>query len=315
MKRSIRAAIVAGIALLGSALAHADYPERTIQVLVPFPPGGVVDSVARRFSETLAELLKQPVVVLNKDGASGIVAMEALVNAAPDGYTLAFSPNGPLTIQPSLRKTPYELSSFRPICEVSEITYVLVVAPTSPITNLAQLMTRAKTDAGARTAFGGVGTLPHFALVELAKAGNAKFLNVPFRGDPGVTLAVKSGEVDAGVLGVDTALAQGFRIIAAFAPARVSFLPDVPTAREQGFDVVAISNTGLFAPKNVSGPVADKLEAACATVVKEQRFAKALQQFKQESAYLPGQQFTSLLAKDAETKRKLIETSGIKQDQ
>jgi tripartite-type tricarboxylate transporter receptor subunit TctC len=315
MTRLLLATAFTGLTLFHSSAIHADYPERSIQVLVPFPPGGVIDSVARRFAETMAELVKQPVVVVNRDGASGIVAMEALANASPDGYTLAFSPNGPLTIQPSLRKTSYELASFRPLCEVSEITYVLVVAPNSPITSVAQLMARAKSEGAAKTAFGGVGTLPHFALVELARAGNVKFLNVPFRGDPGVTLAVKGGEVDAGVLGVDTAMAQGFRIIAAFAPSRTSFLPDVPTAREQGFDVVASSSAGLFAPKGIPAAVGDKLEAACASVVKDQRFAKALQQFKQEPAYLPGAQFRTLLARDSDEKRKLIEASGIKQDQ
>lgn len=311
--KSLRWVAVALLAM--PALARAEYPERPLQVIVPFPPGGVVDSVARRFSEVLSDQLKQSVVVMNKDGASGIVAMDLLANAAPDGYTLAFSPNGPLTIQPSLRKTTYDLKSFRPVCQVSTITYVLVVPPNSPVTNLQQFVARAKGEGGVKFAIGGVGTLPHFASLELQKASNTKFLTVPYRGDPGVTLAVKAGEVDAGVLGVDTAMAQGFRIIAAFAPQRLVFLPDAPTAREQGFDVVATSTTGLFAPRQVSSQVAAKLETACATVTKEPRFTAAMAQTKQEAAYLPSDKFTAALATDAENKRKLIETVGIKQDQ
>jgi tripartite-type tricarboxylate transporter receptor subunit TctC len=306
----------AAIALLAFCLsAHAEYPERSLQVIVPFPPGGVVDSVSRRFSEILADILKQPAVVVNKDGASGIIAMELLANSAPDGYTLAFSPNGPVTIQPSLRKTTFDLKTFRPICQVSVITYVLVVPPTSPITNLKEFIARAKEGGGVKFAIGGVGTLPHFASLELQKASNTKFLTVPYRGDPGVTLAVKAGDVDAGVLGVDTALAQQFRIIAAFAPQRLAFLADTPTAREQGFDVVAASTTGLFAPRQVPTQVAGRLEAACAAITKEPRFVAALGQFKQEAAYLPGDQFMAALAADAEDKRKQIEAVGIKQDQ
>lgn len=321
MKHRLPHAAALAALLFACTVARADFPERTIQVLVPFPPGGVVDSVARRFSETLADLVKQPAVVLNKDGASGIVAMEALANAAPDGYTLSFSPNGPLTIQPSLRKVPYTLESFRPICQVSVITYVLVVNPTSPITNLAQFIARAKGNAGntgdngAKAAIGGVGTLPHFALLELARASDTKMLIVPYRGDPGVSLAVKGGEIDAGVLGVDTALAQGFRIIAAFSAQRLPFLPDTPTAREQGFDVVATSNTGLFAPRAIPSAAAGKLESTCAAITQDPRFTKALAQFKQEAAYLPGEKFGAVLAKDAADKRKLIEATGIKQDQ
>jgi tripartite-type tricarboxylate transporter receptor subunit TctC len=299
---------------LACGAARAEYPDRPIQVLVPFPPGGVVDSVARRFSDTMAEVLKQSVVVLNRDGASGIIAMQALANAAPDGYMLSFAPNGPLTIQPSLRNVPYTLDSFRPICQVSVVTYVLVVAPDSPITNLEQFMARAKSQGEMKTAIGGLGTLPHFALLMLAQAGHSKFLIVPFRGDPGVTLAVKSGEVEGGVLGVDTALAQGFRILATFAPTRLAFLPDTPTAREQGFDVVASSNTGLFAPRNVSKSIVDKLEAACRTVTQDARFTKALLQFKQDPAYLPAAEFAAVLAGDAKDKRKLIEQTGIRQE-
>ncbi|MEO8754454.1 MAG: tripartite tricarboxylate transporter substrate binding protein [Casimicrobiaceae bacterium] len=306
----------AALALLPLCVSvHAEYPERALQVIVPFPAGGVVDSVSRRFSEVLADIVKQPVVVLNKDGASGIIAMDLLANAPPDGYTVAFSPNGPLTIQPSLRKTTYDLKSFRPICQVSVITYVLVVPATSPITNLQQFVARAKSEAGVKLAIGGVGTLPHFASLELQKATSTKFLTVPYRGDPGVTLAVKAGDVDAGVLGVDTALAQEFRIVAAFSPQRLPFLPAAPTAREQGFDVVAASTTGLFAPGRVPSQVAGKLEAACAAITRDARFVAALGQFKQEAAYLPGEQFTAALAADAEEKRKLIEAVGIKQDQ
>jgi len=306
----------AGVGLLLFCVsAYAEYPEKALQVIVPFPAGGVVDSVARRFSEVLADQVKQPAVVVNKDGASGIVAMELLANAPPDGYTLAFSPNGPLTIQPSLRKTTFDLKTFRPICQVSTITYVLVVPPSSPVTNLAQFVARAKGAEGVKFAIGGVGTLPHFASLELQKASGTKFLTVPYRGDPGVTLAVKAGEVDAGVLGVDTALAQGFRIIAAFAPQRLAFLPDAPTAREQGFDVVSTSTTGLFAPKQIPSQVAGKLEAACAAITKEARFVAAMSQFKQEAAYLPGDKFNAALTVDAEEKRKLIEAVGIKQDQ
>lgn len=304
------------IALLPLCMpARAEYPEHTVQVLVPFPAGGVIDSVSRRFSELMAPLVKQPVIVVNKYGGSGIVAMEVLANSAPDGYTLVFSPNGPLTIQPSLHKTTYDLNTFRPICQVSVVYYVLVALPTSPITNLQQFIARAKSDAGVKLAIGGLGTLPHFASLQLQKASNTKFLTVPFRGDPGVTLAVRAGDVDVGVLGVDTALAQGFRIIAAFAPQRLSYLPDAPTAREQGFDVVAMSNTGLLAPKQVGNQIAGKLEAACAAVTKDARFADAMTQFKQEAAYLPGDKFSAVLVADAEEKRKLIEATGIKMDQ
>jgi tripartite-type tricarboxylate transporter receptor subunit TctC len=300
--------------LLVCTLARAEYPDHTVQVLVPFPAGGVVDVVGRRFSDMMADILKQPMVILNRDGASGIIAMQALANAPSDGYTLAFAPNGPLTIQPSLRKVPYAVDSFRPICQVSVVTYVLVVSPNSPVQNLRDFVARAKSEGELKAAIGGVGTVPHFVLLGLAQAAHTRFLIVPYRGDPGVTVAIKSGDVEGGVLGVDTAIAQGFRILAVFAPQRLAFLPDTPTAAEQGMAVQGNSTTGLFAPRGVSKAIADKLESACKTVTADPRFANALLQFKQEAAYLPSADFGAALQRDADEKRKLIEASGIKQE-
>jgi tripartite-type tricarboxylate transporter receptor subunit TctC len=309
------AALVAAVLQWGPAAAWADYPDRPLQMIVPFPAGGTVDVVARRFAESLAETLGQPVAVLNRDGASGVIGTQAVGSAAPDGYTVGFDPNGPLTVQPSLKKVPYSLATFRPICQVFVYPYVLAVKEDSPIASLKDFVTRARNAAAIKYGFGGVGTAPHFAMLQLSQAGGMKPLGVPYRGDPPVAVALKTGEVDAAVLTVEVARAQGFRLLAVFFDKRLVVLPDVPTAREQGFDVVATTNAGLIAPAKIPAKVAQRLESACSATLQGSKFQAGMKQLEQQIAYLPGDKFLDALAADEQAKRRLIESSGIKREE
>jgi tripartite-type tricarboxylate transporter receptor subunit TctC len=313
MRCKVLTALAALLAVTGSA--RAEYPERPVQVIVPFPAGGVVDIVARKFAEAFTEVVGQMVVVVNRDGASGVVGTQAAANASPDGYTLAFDPNGPLTVQPSLRTTPYGLASFRPVCQVFSYPYVLAVAEKSPISSLNDFVAKAKSGATLTYAFGGVGTAPQFAALQLSQNAGIKLLGVPFRGDPPASVGLKGGEVDSAVLTVEIARQLQFKILAVFAEKRLSVLPSIPTAREQGFDVVASTTAGLLAPARIPADVAKKLDAACEKATQSPKFVSGMKQLEQQIAYLPGDKFGAALAADADTKRRLIERSGIKQEQ
>lgn len=312
MSRIFMAAIAASVALSGTALAA--YPERPIEFIVPFPAGGTVDVVARRFGEALADAIGQPVVVLNRDGGSGVIGIQAVANASPDGYSIAFTPNGPLTVQPSLRKTPFSMASFRPICQVFTYPYVLAVAENSAITTLKEYIDEAK-GGNLNYAFGGVGTAPQFAALELSKAAGVKMLGVPFRGDPPGAMALKGGEVKSGIFTVEGARQQKFRILAVFAEQRIAALPNVPTAREQGYDVVASTMAGLVAPAKIRDDAAKALEAACDKAVRSPKFVAGMKQLDQNIAYLPGDRFAAVLGSDTDSKKKLIESSGIRLEQ
>jgi tripartite-type tricarboxylate transporter receptor subunit TctC len=302
-------------ALAAGPTAQAAWPERPIQLVVPFPAGGTVDVVARKFAESLSSMLHTPVVVVNRDGGSGVIGLQVVAAAQPDGYTLAFAPNGPLTVQPALAKIAYDLASFEPVCQVFAYSYVLVVPAGSAIDSIGALVARAKSPQGVKFGYGGVGTAPHFAMVELMRAAHVDMLGVPYRGDPPVALALKAGDLDAAVLTVEVARAQGFRILAALAPARLAMLPNVPTAREQGFDVLATTNAGVVAPKNLAAEAARALAGGCAAGVRDAKFEAGMQAFGQTVSYLDGPAFGRALAADADAKRVLIDATGLRKVQ
>lgn len=310
MRYKIPALLTALLAVAGSV--RADFPERPIQFVVPFPAGGTLDIVARKFAESFAEALGQSVVVMNRDGASGVIGTQVVSNASPDGYTLSFDANGPLTVQPSLYKTAYSLASFRPVCQVFSYSYALAVPENSAINSLQDFIAKAK-GGTFKYAFGGVGTAPQFAALQLSEAAGIKLLGVPYRGDPPAALGLESGDVDSAVLTAEIARQQNFKILAVFADKRLPVLPNVPTAREQGFDVIANTTAGLLAPVKISEDAARKLDAACDRAVKNSKFVAGMKQLEQQIAYLPGDEFGAALAADTDVKRRLIQTSGIKQ--
>jgi tripartite-type tricarboxylate transporter receptor subunit TctC len=305
-------AMLAALLIVASS-ARAEFPEHPIQFVVPFPAGGTLDIVARKFAESFAEAVGQSIVVMNRDGASGVIGTQVVSNAAPDGYTLTFDANGPLTVQPSLYKTSYSLSSFRPVCQVFSYSYALAVPEDSPLSSLKEFVAKAKAGT-VKYAFGGIGTAPQFAALQLSQAAGIKLLGVPYRGDPPAALGLKGGEVDAAVLTDEVARQLNFKVLAVFADKRVPVLPDVPTAHEQGFDVFAYTTAGLLAPVKIHDDVAKKLDVACEKAVKSSKFVAGMKQLEQQIDYLPGDKYGAALAADTDAKRRLIQTSGIKQE-
>jgi tripartite-type tricarboxylate transporter receptor subunit TctC len=296
--------------------AHAQsWPSRPVQVIVPFPAGGAIDAIARQFSQVASGDLGQSMVVVNQDGASGMIGSKRLATSPPDGYTVGIFPNGPLTIQPSLSaNATYKLKDFTPICRLSTYTFALVVKKESPYPNLQALVAAARQSATPMSyGFGGIGTAPHFAMLELIGATGTKWTAVPYRGAPLSASGVLSGTVDAAVLPLDLANPSRFKVLAVFSDARVGALPDVPTARAQGIDVLADTFVGIFVPAATPAAVTAKLGSACAKVTTSTTFKTALMNMNQSTDYLDGRAFEAVLQADESSKRKLIETSGIKE--
>ena len=160
----IRRAILWSIAyaLSGMTSAQDAWPDRTIQLIVPFPAGGGVDVIARPFAEMFGELLHQSVVVVPRDGAAGTIGTGVVAAAKPDGYTLAFTPNGPITVQPHVISTlAYKPENLMPLCQIFAVQYVLAVRPDSPYKTLSDLIVAATAQPGRVSyGFGGVATAP-----------------------------------------------------------------------------------------------------------------------------------------------------------
>jgi tripartite-type tricarboxylate transporter receptor subunit TctC len=303
-----------GLLLSTTCAAQTTWPDHPIQLIVPFPAGGGIDVIARPFAERFGELLHQAVVVMPRDGASGTIGTAAVASARPDGYTLAFTPSGPLTIQPHVIPTlAYKPDNLLPLCQVFASEYVLAVRADSPYRTLDDFVKAAKAQPGKLTyGFGGVATSPHLAIAQFANAAHLDMLAVPFRGDPAAILALRSGEIDSATLNIGLAKAQGFRALATFAERRQTEYPDAPTLKELGFPVVSTAYGGLVGPRGLPADVVKKIEAACETAAHDERFRKAVRQASQEPIYRSGAEFARVLAEDSEVKREVIKRAGIK---
>ena len=302
------------LALSGAVLAQGAWPERPIMLIVPFPAGGGVDIIARPFAQLFSALLGKPVAVVPRDGASGTIGTGVVAAAQPDGYTLAFTASGPLTIQPHVIPTlRYKPDDLQPLCQVFASQYVFAVRPDSPFTTLDEFVKAAKTQPGKYSyGFGGVATSPHLAMSEFVNAAHLDVLAVPFRGDPAALLALKSREVDSATLNIGQAKAQGLHALATFAETRQAEYPDTPTLKEKGFPVVSMAFGGLIGPKGMPQDVVKKIEAACEKSVLDERFTSAARRSSQQAVYRNARDYARILAQDIAIKRDVVQRAGIK---
>jgi len=307
-------AFLAIVLACSTPLAQGTWPDRPIQLIVPFPAGGGVDVIARPFAEIFGELLHQTVVVVPRDGAAGTIGAAVVASAKPDGYTLAFTPNGPITVQPHvIASLPYKTDSLVPLCQTFAVQYVLAVRPDSPYKTLNDFVAAAKAQPGKLTyGFGGVATSPHLAIAQLVIAGNIEMLGVPFRGDPQAIVALRAGEIDSAMLNIGGAKAQGFRTLATFADTRQAEIADTPTVKELGYPVVSSAFGGLFAPKGLPADIAGRIESACEKAVADERYRNAVRLASQQAVYRNGSQFAQMLADDYAIKGDIVKRAHVK---
>ena len=311
--RKLACCVAALAAFAPRANAQSTWPDHTVTLIVPFPAGGGVDVIARPFAERFGEILRQPVVVVPRDGAAGTIGMSAVASARPDGYTLAFSPSGPITIQPHVIPSRLQAGESAADVRALRVGIRVRVGADSPWKTLDDFIKAAKAQPGKLTyGFGGIATSPHLAIAEFTNAAKMEMLGVPFRGDPAAILALKAGEIDSATLNIGLAKAQGFRALATFAEIRQAEFPDAPTMKEAGYPVVSTAYGGLFAPKGIPAEVAKKIEAACDAAGHDERFQKAVRQATQEPIYRSSPEFAKVLAADSEVKREVIKRAGIK---
>ena len=310
--RWIHALIAACVALAaGKALAQSPWPERPVQFVVPFPAGGAVDVAARAFAERFGELVGRPVVMVNRDGASGTIGVAQVATARADGYTLGFVTHGPLVIQPHLMKDlPYKRDDLVPVCQVFASQYVLASAPTSRIASLGDLIAASK--AGKLSyGFGGVGTTPHLLMSQFVNAAGLDLLAVPFRADPPAIVGLRAGEVDVAPINLGLARAQGLRVLATFAQERQAAFPNAPTLTESGWPITGSVYGGLIAPKGIADEVVRRIDAACDKAVADERFRTIMKTASQEPVYRGPAAFGRMLAQDLDTSREMVRAAKI----
>jgi tripartite-type tricarboxylate transporter receptor subunit TctC len=307
-------AMTAALLLGATSAAQPAWPDRPVQLVVPFPAGGGVDIIARPFAELWSAMIQQPVLVVPRDGAAGTIGIAAVAAAKPDGYTLAFTPNGPITVQPHvIPALPYKHDDLVPLCQLFAVQYVLAVRADSPYKTLGDSVAAAKAEPGKLTyGFGGIATAPHLAISQLAIVAKIDMLGVPFRGDPQAIVALRAGEIDSAMLNIGGAKAQGFRPLATFAEKRQIEIPETPTVKELGYPIVSSAFGGLFAPKGLPADIAKKIDSACEKIVADERFQRAVRQASQEPVYRSSAEFAKVLAADYAVKGDIVRNAGIK---
>ena len=271
MKRRQFAALAAATFAVPAVLAQ----DRTLKILVGFPPGGSVDVIARLLADKLRVSLGQNVIVDNKPGAGGRVALNEIKKAAPDGQTVVLSPSGAPVIHPWLiANLGYDpVKDFTPISRVTTFDFAVTAGPGAPAGDLKAVLAWMKANpTKANYATSGAGTVPHFAGLLLGQAAGVPMTHVAYRGGAPAAQDLIGGQVP---LMVDTASetiehhkAGKVRILAVTGDARSKALPDVPTLKESGINIAADAFFGLYGPAGMAPDVVARIDRAVADALK-----------------------------------------------
>ena len=272
------------VLLFWSTLALAQYPAKPIHLIVPFPPGGGNDTVARAIAQQISPELGQPVVIDNRPGAGGSVGAELAAKAAPDGYTLFLAGVGSHVVNPNLhKKLGYDpLKDFAPITLIASAPSVLVVNPKVPAQNIAEFTAYARAHPGVLNyASNGNGSAAQLAAAMYESMAGVKMVHVPYKGIAPAMTDLMGGEVQL-MFGTVVALvphiqAGKLRALAVTGKKRSALLPEIPTLRESGLpEYEAGSWYGIEAPAGTPRPIIDQLNAAMVKALKQPEVARRL---------------------------------------
>lgn len=320
-RRSIRRSLLlsalaaASLSPWGAALAQP-YPSKPITLIVPWPAGGSTDRHLRTLADIASKHLGQTIVVENKPGAGGTLGPSTMaLNAKPDGYTIAQYPMGMVRI-PHMQKVPWHpINDFSFILGVSGYTFGFTVRADSPFKSFNDYIEAAKKSPG-KVDYGstGIGTSPHLLMEELADNAKVQLVHVPFKGNADLQQALLGGHVMAqsDATGWDKFVDSGqMRLLLTFGEKRTKRWPQVPTAKELGYNVVSTSPYGLVGPKGMDPAIVKTLHDAFKKAMDDPKHIALLEQLNQDAWYRNGDEYrqwaTETFAKD----KALIERLGL----
>jgi tripartite-type tricarboxylate transporter receptor subunit TctC len=286
-------------------------------MVIPFPAGGGIDLLLRALADGFSAHFKQSFVVSNRTGAGGAIGVTYVARATPDGYTLLFTPALAHSVLPLMQSVTYTDKAFVPICQTFENQMALIARPDSPLKSVRDVvdLSRGSPD-GATYAATAPGTITHLAAAQLADAAKIKLNHIPFRGDSDLMGQLIGGHVDFASTTLASAAAAGpaVRVIGIFAEKRNSALPDVPTVKEQGYDVAPTSFGGLFAPSGTPPDALTKLAAACKLGVQQPGYVDLAKRLHQgNDYYADAATFAKRIEVDVAEKRQLLARLGLAQ--
>ncbi len=307
------------MSLLFTQSVAQPYPTKPIKLVVPFPPGGVADIIARPLAESLSNYLGQSVVVDNKGGATGTIGASFVANAPADGYTLLLGTSNEITMSPTLFKTlPYDPNTaFTPITPVGDFPNVLVVGPSITSKNFNEFIELIRSKPNRITfASSGTGSTNHLTAVLFANQAKLDIVNVPYRGGGPALADLLGGQVDALFATLPSAMAQikagKLRALAVTGNARSATLPEVPTIKELGIPGVTVTTwNGVLAPAKLPPKLAKQLQEAIVHVTEEPGFKEKMLSVGVEPTTSSSAEFSARIRTEYEKWSTLIKRSGM----
>ncbi len=321
MPNLLRTLLIAGSAALCALPAGAQtYPGKPIRVIVSTSPGGITDIAVRILGAYITARTGQPVVIDNRPGASGNIAMEAVAHAAPDGYTLGFANTGNITINPFLfAHMPFDpLTDLVPVGPVGTVPLFLVINGKVPARTLAEFIEYAKANPDTVNYAGaGAGTTPDLAGREFIRRAGLKLVMVPFKGTAPATTAVVAGDVQATFISMgphmDFVRSGALRVLAAATPRREPYMPDTPTFAELGFPGFETSTWfSLFAPRGTPAEIVDQLNLYTRSVHEDAESQQRLDANFVDPLIMTAAEFAAQVKADAVKWERIVRETGAK---
>lgn len=297
-----------------------DYPKTTVQIVVPFAPGGATDIFWRTVADTLGKNLGGTIAILNKPGGGGIVGTSTVVNAKPDGYTLAAGNSDTLNLTPLFTPNiPFDtINDLTYIAKFAIFLHTISVRTESPFKTLDDLVSYARANPKKlKAGTPGVGTTPYMALHIFNQDANIEIVPVAFGGGGEVVPQLLGGHIDAAFISIPPIksqyLAGKARILAMFSEKRHPSYPDIPTAFEKGYKKTIITTgIGLVGPKGLPSSIVKKWEEVAEKTMRDPNVISAIQKFDYVSDFKTGEEFRKEVADEMAFFKDLIKKAGIK---
>jgi tripartite-type tricarboxylate transporter receptor subunit TctC len=317
--RVLAVAVALGLAVAAIPADAQNYPEKPIKMIVPFPPGGPIDTMARLAGKFITDAVGQQVVIENRPGAGSTIGSKAAAAAAPDGYTLMFGSSGSLATAPSLYVNAgiEPLRMFTPISSFALLPHIMVVSEHVPAKTLPEFIAYAKANAGKLNYGAGLGTPPHLLSTLFKIKAGLDVTFVPYQGATQSVVDLVAGRnhytIDGTVILMPQVRAGKLRPIATARAERWPELPDVPTLVESGFpDFTLDAWTGLVAPKGTPEPIVAKLNAAITKGLRSPEAKTALDRFSSIAKPSTPQEFAEFIADQGRRWGALVKLAGAK---
>ena len=301
------------------AWAQAEYPERPVSIILPYPPGDPGDLAPRLFSEFITKQLGQPFTALNKPGSGGLIAGGNVANAKPDGYTIGMFANtqaGPEVLA-KFRPASYSSKDLVPIASFSGWLVTLVVKSDAPYKSFKEFVEYGRKNPG-KLRFGhtGVGNRYWIAGIALADELGIQMKEIPFSGEVEYMTALLGGHIDVILLTYygsarENILAKNLRMLAVFEESRLEELPEVPTLNELGYQSYGNLFIGLFAPKGTPASIVAKLDAATTKVIENPEFKSGMKNLSMPIKHMNTKQFESFISDDMKLVTKFLKDKGL----